>query len=156
MSDFPIIRSNRCCMTIMTMEDTGWLYELFNDEDVKKNLEGIRLFSDSKDATAVFIDSMLEAYYTERGFLWKIMCEEIPVGFVCSADFDENPYICYAMNRNFRNMGLMTEAVMAVLDYQNTIEYKSYMISVNKDNVSSCRVCNWLEDKFNNVAVFYK
>lgn len=149
MNNYPVIRSERCCMTIMTAEDVNWLYELFNDEDVKINLEGVRLFSGSKEATAVFIDSMVDAYHTERGFLWKIMYDATPVGFICTADFDDSPYISYAMIPKFRNLGLMTESIEAILDYQNAIDYKQYSISVKKNNILSYRLCNYLARKYN-------
>ena len=144
----PVLHTPRCMITIMTEKDAGWLNTLLNDEGVQHYIEGIRLFSKTVENTTEYIKCMLDAYNHGRGFLWKIMCHENPIGLVHVMDFDENPSLCYALNISYRGRGLMYEALISILSFLSGIEKKVYRCDIDSNNVPSILICNKLKDSF--------
>lgn len=147
--NYPVLQSKRCTITIATRTDAQWLHKLFNDEMVMRYNEGLHRFAESVEKTTDFIDCMLDAFNNGRGFLWKLSHQEVPIGFICTIDFEETPSISYGLNKSYRNNGFMTEGLTSVLGYQNQMAKKSYTIYINKDNLASQRLCNKMTSKFN-------
>ena len=144
-----VIRSARCMITIMTEKDAGWLNTLLNDEDVYHYIEGLRPFAKTVESTIEFIESMWEASNKNRGFLWKIMFHEIPIGFVNVMDFDENPSLCYALSKSYRDRRLMYEALVSILSFLSGIGKKVYRCDIDSNNAPSMLICNKLNESFN-------
>lgn len=145
----PVLHTPRCMITIMTEKDAEWLNSLLNDEDVYHYIEGIRLFAKSVENTTEYIKCMLDAYDHGRGFLWKIMRHENPIGLVNVMDYDENPSLCYALNKSYRGRELMYEALVSILSFLSGIENKVYRCDIDNNNVPSILICNKLKDSFN-------
>lgn len=154
--NFPVLHSQRCQITIATKRDADWLFALFNDETVYEYIEGIRPFAKTIEHTMMFIDCMLDAYINGRGFLWKLIYQDIPIGYICTIDFEENPFISYGLITPFRQKGYMTEVLTEVLLFQNSISKKSYRVDVHKDNIASVRLCNKMVLLFNSFSYFVK
>lgn len=146
--NFPIIRTTRCRITIATKCDVTWLYTLLNDVDVFRNIDGLRPFAETVESTTKFIDDMLDAYSNGRGFLWKLSYLGNPMGFICTYDFEDNPFLCYGIDKQFREKGFMTEALVSVLNYQNRESEKIYTLNVNIDNVSSYAISKRIKKQF--------
>ena len=153
--NYPLINTERCQITIATISDAYWLHVLLNDRDVYKNIEGTHSFAKSIEKTTEFICSMLGAYDMERGFLWKVVHEEKSIGFVCTIDFDENPTLCYALNKSFRNNGFMTEALIGILSFQNSILCRLYTLDICEGNLASVRVYKKMASILNCVKCRY-
>lgn len=147
--NYPVLQSKRCTITIATRTDAQWLHKLFNDEMVMRYNEGLLLFAESVEKTTDFIDCMLDAFNNGRGFLWKLSHQEVPIGFICTIDFDDAPSISYGVNKSYRHNGFMTEGLSKVLCYQNKIVEKSYIINIEKENIASQHLCNKLEIIYN-------
>ena len=145
----PVLHTARCMITIMTEKDAGWLNTLLNDKDVFHYIEGIRPFAKTIENTTEYIKCMLDAYDNRRGFLWKIMFHENPIGLVNVMDFDENPSLCYALNKSYRDRGLMYEALVSILSNLSGIEKKVYRCDIDSNNVPSILTCNKLKESFN-------
>ncbi len=144
----PVLHTPRCMITIMTEKDAGWLNTLLNDEGVQHYIEGIRLFSKTVENTTEYVKCMFDAYNNRRGFLWKVTYKKEPIGFVCTIDFDENPFLSFAIIKKFRHHGLMRENLKAVLSYQNHISNKKYLVDISIENVYSYKLCRRLIDDF--------
>lgn len=149
--NYPIINSERCQITIATINDAYWLHALLNDRDVYEYIEGIRPFAETVRRTKRFIEDMLYAYNNGHGYLWKIIYTEKPIGFICTFDFEENPSICYGMDEAFRGKGLMMETMKRVLCYQTQFSNKAYRFCINKENVASQSLHNKIARTFDTV-----
>lgn len=148
---FPVITTERCQITIATANDTCWLHALLNDRDVYKYIEGGRPFAKTIESTTQFIDDMLYAYNNERGFLWKLLYKDNPIGFICIIDFDDTPSLSYGVVKAYRNKGFMSEALMRVLCYQAQLSNKTFQFSISKENEPSLNLYNEISRSFDTV-----
>lgn len=151
----PVLHTPRCMITIMARDDAEWLNTLLNDEAVNTYIEGIRPFAKSVMNTSEFIDGMLDINNNGKGFLWKVMQREKPVGFICTIDFDDNPSLCYALEKPYRKKGLMSEALKAVLIHQSLIMDKKYYVEINSKNLDSYNLCKKLIRAFDIIIQSY-
>lgn len=148
---FPVITTERCQITIATANDTCWLHALLNDKDVYKYIEGVRPFAKTIESTTLFIDDMLYAYNNGRGFLWKLLYKDKPIGFICIFDYENTPSLSYGIVKAYRNKGFMSEALMRVLYYQTQRTNKTFQFSISKENVPSLILYNKIARFFDTV-----
>ncbi len=150
MNSLDALHTKNCKISFMQKDDSAWLHSLIEDEDVLKYLPGLLPFSTSHETTLKFINSMQSAYNTERGFLWKIEHNNIPVGFICIFDFDESPTCCYAIRKDKRRQGIMSECLDAVLSGLTSLykDKKRFYFDIEKGNTASLSVCQKLNNRF--------
>lgn len=150
MNSSTTLHTKKCKISLMQKDDSAWLHSLIKDEDILKKLPGLLLFSASRETTLKFINSMQSAYDTGRGFLWKIEHDNTQVGFICIFDFDESPTCSYAIKKEKRRQGIMSECLEAVLSYLYSIHKnkKTFHFDIEKRNTASLSVCQKLSNKY--------
>lgn len=113
----PILKTQRCILRPSTVDDAEWLLRLFNDEDVVAYIEGIKWFNTDIEAVNGFLKSMDRNSARNIGFLWIIIFDESPIGFIMANDIDESPFLTFALMPEYRNKNLGTEVFASVNDF---------------------------------------
>ena len=113
----PILKTQRCTLRPSTVDDAEWLLRLFNDEEVVAYIEGIKWFNTDIDAVNDFLKSMERNSARNIGFLWSIIFNESPIGFIMANDIDESPFLTFALMPEYRNKHLGTEVFVSVNDF---------------------------------------
>ena len=78
-----------------------------------------------------------------------ILRDTITANVVNVMDFDENPSLCFALNKSYRDRGLMYEALVSILSFLSGIGIKVYRCDIDNNNVPSILICNKLKELFN-------
>ncbi len=115
--EFPIIKTNRCQLRQAVKEDASWMIQLFNDKDVVQYIEGIKWFNADVLSVESFIASMESNHKDSNGILWCVICQNNPAGIIMVNDLTEDPYLTFALFKEYREHGLGTEIYNAVKDY---------------------------------------
>lgn len=136
----PTINTTRCILRPPTMEDADWLYELFNDQDVIKYIEGIKWFNSDIDSTRMFIDSMNINFQKGQGVLWCILYENRPIGMIMVNDLKEDPFYSFALFPFYRGLELMKECITETNRYLNYNYYQTPAISTLDSNISALKL----------------
>lgn len=123
MREIPMLQTQRCKLRISTIDDSKWLYQLFVDEDVKKYIDGLEIFSKDEKAVRRFILVMLNNWYKGLGCLWSIEYNNQGVGFILVYDLQENPFLSFAILKQFRKQHFATETVACVYEYLKSRKY---------------------------------
>lgn len=148
--DVNIIRTDKCLLRPMTITDAGWLYKLFNDNDVVKYIEGVKLFNSDVETVKSFINSMQTNSRNKLGAIWCVEYYSKNIGFVLVYDLSQSPYISYALQSKYRGQGYMYECVLAIGKYiYDQIQLK-ISIKVDANNFSGVK----FKDKIVNTPCF--
>lgn len=113
----PTINTTRCILRPPSIEDAEWMYRLFNDKDVVSYIEGIKWFNVGVDAVMGFIKSMETNFQKQIGILWCIIYNNQPIGIIMVNDFDDNPFLTFALFPEYRNLRIGTEVYRSVNSY---------------------------------------
>lgn len=92
----------------MTIEDSTWLNELFEDLKNIPSLKGLAPFSTSVERTKVFIKSFEKALTSDMGFLYSINYSNRPIGFISVYDLQESPFFSYGLFNEYRRKKLFS------------------------------------------------
>lgn len=113
----PILKTQRCTLRPSTPDDAEWLLKLFNDEAVVAYIEGIKWFNTDIDAVRGFLKSMERNSAQNKGFLWVMMFNERPIGFIMANDIDDNPFLTFALLPEYRDKHFGSEVFAAVNEF---------------------------------------
>ena len=113
----PILKTQRCILRPSTDDDAEWLLRLFNDEDVAAYIEGIKWYNTDIESVNCFLKSMERNSARNIGFLWIIIFNESPIGFIMANDIDEEPFLTFALLPEYRNQHFGTEVFASVNDF---------------------------------------
>lgn len=113
----PILKSQRCILRPPIVDDAEWLFKLFNDEDVVAYIEGIKWFNTDIDAVKGFLKSMERNSAHNKGFLWVIMFNESPIGFIMANDIEETPFLTFALLPEYRDKHFGSEVFVSVNEF---------------------------------------
>ncbi|MBZ9686315.1 GNAT family N-acetyltransferase [Clostridium estertheticum] len=142
-SSFPKIITERLVLRGITQRDSESIYKLLSNPEVVK-YDTFELFTDIKQAKDL-IECFSEEFRRKRAIFWGISLKnqsEI-IGF-CKCEI-EIPKIRadfgYDLRPEYWNMGIMTEALGAVMDFTfNKIHINRIEASVSNENNASIRV----------------
>lgn len=113
----PILKTLRCTLRPSTVDDAEWLLRLFNDEDVVAYVEGIKWFNTDIEAVNAFLKSMERNSARNIGFLWIIIFNDSPIGFIMANDINEEPFLTFALLPEYRNKHFCSEVFTSVNDF---------------------------------------
>lgn len=102
------IHTKYCILKPMTIEDSTWLNELFEDLKNIPSLKGLAPFSTSVERTKVFIKSFEKALTSDMGFLYSINYSNRPIGFISVYDLQESPFFSYGLFNEYRRKKLFS------------------------------------------------
>ena len=126
------IKTNRLLLRKIRLEDTTSLYELHclsgSIEEVKKN-----------------IDNYINQYENPLIYHWIIEYEGKAIGRIMAwevSTYNEYCQLGYDVALVYRNKGIMTEALKAVLDYLlYQSDFNRVYLQVRTNNIASNKVC---------------
>ena len=156
MSNFPILYTNRCKLMPLKEKDVYWFNQIINQDDVLNNMKGFRLFAKSVADTKHFIRNINRQFQDGNAFLWSIIYNDIPIGFIGICDITVIPNLFYALNKKQRCQGLMTECVKVVAKFVNTNLNIVLSTTVECSNVASIRVLEKNGFSFHKGTQLYK
>lgn len=115
--EFPLIDTDRCQLQQAAKEDASWMLRLFNDKEIVEYIEGIKWFNANVDSVISFIASMERNYQKSQGILWCVIINNHPAGIIMANDLKENPYLTFALFKEYREQGIGREIYNAVKEY---------------------------------------
>lgn len=132
--------TSRCTLRAAIADDAYWLYELFNDQDVIKYIEGIKCFNADISATRRFINSMNKNFQKGLGILWCILHENSPIGMIMINDLNDQPFYTFALFPPYRGLELMKECIVETNNFIHGYYNQTPTISTLDSNVSASRL----------------
>jgi len=126
------IKTNRLLLRKIEKKDMASLIKLGclngSTESIEKNIE-----------------NWIKQYENPSIYHWVIEYEEKAIGRILAwevSTYNEYCQLGYDLALNFRNKGIMTEALKAVLDYLlNTAEFNRVYCQVRVNNIASNKLC---------------
>jgi RimJ/RimL family protein N-acetyltransferase len=151
-----VIETERLSLREMSEADAGFVLELLNDADFKRNIadRGVRTPEDARR----YISERFAESYRRHGFgLWLVETREgrTPAGICGLVKRDTLPGldIGYAFLPQFRAKGYAYESAAAVLRHaREALGLRRLYAVVNPDNVGSIRLLEKLGMKFERAA----
>jgi ribosomal-protein-alanine N-acetyltransferase len=156
LQDLNVIETERLTLREVSEADAGFVLELLNDADFKRNIadRGVRTLEDAR----AYISERFAESYRRHGFgLWLVETKETgEAAGVCGLvkrDVLPGIDIGYAFLPAFRARGYAHESASAVLRYaRDVLGLKRLYAIVNPDNAGSIRVLERLGMKFERMA----
>ena len=110
------IYSERLILRKFEESDINDIYKIFSDKDTNRFLPWFPLEKLS-DARLFYKERCAEVYRTDSGYAYAVCLKEdnVPIGYV-NVSLDESHDLGYGLLPQFRGMGIMGEAVGAVLN----------------------------------------
>lgn len=99
------------------IEDANWLFDLFNDSDVVKYIEGINWFNADVVSVRSFIESMKINAIKDIGAMWCVEHQSNNIGFILAYDLKDNPFLSFALLPKYRNRHFGSEVITLIKDY---------------------------------------
>ncbi|MDE6331087.1 MAG: GNAT family N-acetyltransferase, partial [Muribaculaceae bacterium] len=115
--DVEILHTERCILRPVTAEDADWLFDLFNDCDVVKYIEGIKWFNADVDSVRTFIESMHINADKDLGAMWCVEYQSANIGFILAYDLKDNPFLSFALFPKYRSQHLGSEVIAVTKEY---------------------------------------
>lgn len=142
-SEFPEIITDRLILREINQEDAESIYKILSDPDVIK-YDSFELFTEIEQAENL-IKWFSEDFNQKQSIFWGICLKENSeiIGFCrCKLEIlGVRASIGYDLNRDFWNMGIMTETLKAVTMYAfNTADINRIEATVATQNSASVRV----------------
>ena len=153
-----ILETKRCIVREMTVEDLPLLYELYDDDEIRKFIEPLYDYEEEKKFTESYIENMYGFY----GFgLWLIFNKEdnALVGRaglgIRNIDGEDRTELGYIIGRNFRKKGIATEVCNAIIKYsEDKLGIKDLVIVTRADNLASIKTAKKLGYDNPSISVF--
>ena len=116
----PTIETKRLILRRFNEKDVEAVYNLYKDKEVNTFLPLFPLKS-KNEAAELLAEKYLKAYQNTRGYKYAICLKSdlVPIGYVV-VSMDESHDLGYALNKEFWQRGLITEAVKAVIERLKT------------------------------------
>ena len=110
------IYSERLILRKFEESDINDIYKIFSDKDTNRFLPWFPLEKLS-DVRLFYKERCAEVYRTDSGYAYAVCLKEdnVPIGYV-NVSLDESHDLGYGLLPQFRGMGIMSEAVGAVLN----------------------------------------
>lgn len=142
----PTLITSRCILRAATVDDTCWLYELFNDQDVIKYIEGINCFNADISAIRRFLNSMNKSFQKGLGILWCILYMNRPIGMIMVNDLNDQPFYTFALLPTYRGLELMKECIVETNNFIHGYYNQKPTITTLDSNVSALRLMRKLSE----------
>lgn len=116
----PILETDRTIVREMSLQDLPLLYEMYDDDLIRENVEPLYDYDEEAEYTKNYINNM----YCMLGFgVWLVF--DKATGKLCGRcglsvrELDKNTVIelGYVIGRDFRKQGYATEVCEAIIDY---------------------------------------
>ena len=142
-NEFPIITTERLILREMNQEDAESIYKILSDPDVIK-YDSFELFTEI-DQAANLIKWFNDDYKQKQSIFWGISLKENTniIGFCrCKIEIPGvRASLGYDLNREFWNMGIMTETLKAVVEHAfKNADINRIEATVSIQNSASVRV----------------
>lgn len=111
------LTTNRCQLRPAIKKDAEWMLKLFNDKEVVAYIDGIKWFNTSVNSVRAFITSMKNNSDKSQGILWCVMVGNCPAGIIMANDLDEDPYLTFALFKEYRGQNIGSEIFNVVNEY---------------------------------------
>lgn len=112
-----ILYTERCVLRPVKLEDAEWLYDLFNDSDVVRYIDGIKWFNTNVASVRSFIESMQINAAKDLGAMWCVEYKSNHIGFIFAYDLKDNPFLSFALFPKYRNQHLGSEVIAIAKEY---------------------------------------
>lgn len=139
---FPEMRTERLLLRNFTMEDAPALFYLKSNKEILKYLD--RAPQKNISESEVFIKDLLEQQSANTAVLWAITLREKPeemignIGYWRLIKEHHRAEIGYSLHNSFWKMGIMDEALKAVIAYGfKKMKLHSIEANINPENLSS-------------------
>ena len=137
------IKTNRLNLRPFEKEDYMELYENYGfDKNVHKYISWIPY--DTLENSKKFIEFNLEQYSKNpKHYSWAIIYENILVGSIGLFNVEDNDSaeLCYGLGSKWWKKGIITESVLAVLDYAfKEVGFHRIYASCHEENIGSKKV----------------
>jgi RimJ/RimL family protein N-acetyltransferase len=127
----------------MVEDDKYWLFHLMNDSEVYRYIEGVDIFNQNIESTSRFIKLLNKSSKNSLGHIWAIEYRNMAIGFIFVYDIGYAPFLCFAINKEFRRMKFATEVVSFINEYliknriAPDIESKNPIVMRVKEHIES-------------------
>lgn len=143
-----ILETKRTIVREMTVEDLPLLYELYDDEEIKKYIEPLYPYEEEKEFTESYIRNMYGFY----GFgLWLVFNKENNelIGragiSIRNIDGEDKHEMGYIIGKKYRRQGYAYEVCSAIKNYAfSEIKMEDLFIVTEKRNLPSCDLADKL------------
>ncbi|MEO5942245.1 MAG: GNAT family N-acetyltransferase [Ferruginibacter sp.] len=139
---FPEMRTERLLLRSLTMEDAPALFYLKSNKEILKYLD--RAPQKNITESEIFLKDLFEQQAANTAVLWAIALKEKPAEMIGNIGYwrlikeHHRAEIGYSLNNSFWKMGIMDEALKAVIAYGlKKMKLHSIEANINPDNLSS-------------------
>lgn len=153
---FPVIETKRLCLKQITVTDANDLFLLRSNKTAMKYLD--RPLATSIQDIEELLKKINEHWQQNIAIGWGITIKNAPrlIGTIGYYRIEKEHYraeIGYMLHPNYWAMGIMNEAISAIIDFGfNTLKLHSIEANVNPNNVASIRILE--KNKFRKEAHF--
>ncbi len=143
-SPFPILTTDRLTLRQLSLNDQNDILALRSDEEINKYLD--RQPSKTIEDAINFIHNVNNNIEQNNSLYWAITLTDTNtfVGTICLFDFsteNESCEIGYELMTKYQGQGIMTEAILAVIDYAfQIIKFKKIIAFTHCDNQNSTKL----------------
>lgn len=141
---FPVIHTERLLLRKIETSDADVILFLRNDEVINEFIERPESRQTKTQSDAIrFIDEVNEYFEKGKSITWGITFRNNPriVGTICLWNFSDNDKVAevgYDLNPEFQRKGVMSEALVSVIDYGfNTLKLSGIEAFTHSKNTSS-------------------
>jgi ribosomal-protein-alanine N-acetyltransferase len=141
---FPLLTTERLTLRQLEVEDKEQIFALRSSLVINKYID--RDPSKSIEDAVRFIDIINENIGKNNSIYWVIALSNSQtfVGTICLYDFSKEKDSCeigYELMEEYQGMGIMKEAVEAVIHYAfHSLQIKKIIASTHKENLSSTKL----------------
>ena len=141
---FPTLSTGRLKLRQITTEDANEIFFLRSDKTVMKFLD--KAPAKSIEEALAFIQKVSDGIANNDGITWAMTLHDKPtlIGTIGFWRIEREHYraeVGYVLHPGYQGMGLMQEAMTAVLDYGfSIIKFHSIEANVNPDNKASIKL----------------
>lgn len=155
-ADFPRLETQRCNLNSITNHDLREILLLLRDDNVIENIEASCLYNSGIKSVKAFVGIFDKAFANNRAILWGIKLQESPkqlIGVIATYDIQQNANanVFYALNKQYRKRGIMTECLTEVSEFCiDNFNLQHIALTIKKDNFKSillARKCGYNEVK---------
>lgn len=147
--DFPVLETERLHLRRMTMDDAGFYLKHFSDPSIV-SMSAVEAPKDMEAAIAELREYCVDIFTSDSGIRWGITLRNDPnligtLGFYKWVKNARHAEIGYDLDATHRRLGIMTEALTAVLDYMfNEVELNRVQALTDPTNTPSVRLLDKL------------
>lgn len=144
MKRFPLLQSSRLILKQIAEEDKSQIFRIRQDQHINHFIDRPPLKNENE--ALEFITKIITGMEHEKWIYWGLGHKESSelIGTICLWNFSEDKSsaeLGYELLPEFQNLGLMTEALEAVIDYAFlTLHLKDLKAYTHRDNEKSSRL----------------